>query len=173
MKEFRKGDKIKAVKQNEGVWGCWMRQDDIRIGDVLEVSSFRSAGEDYPGLIEIKGKFFKHLASQFKIIGPSRIVVILRRGADDRTIRKALEEMGVTWASGDMPTEVSYLERKGCRMLIIYTESKTLFWSTAHSDQASPRSIRKHEQKVDPSTLFINTKPSVKQAVKELERYLS
>jgi hypothetical protein len=169
--KFRVGEKVRLVSRHE-VWAEWL--DDMTVGNEYEVTITHDGqgdGDYKDGYIDVKGSIFTHLASQFELVKPNRISIILRRGADDRSIRKALEEMGVKWADGAPPTSKSYYEREDCRLLIIYTGSNLMMWSSAYGKYSTAREIRKREQRVERGGLILNTKPSVKQTITELKRY--
>ena len=168
MNKFKVNDKVRLNELEDSIWGRWAQQEcEFNEEYVVTKVYDYHAGGPY---IDMEGAFLTHKASQFELVKPSRIVIILRRGADDRSIRKALEDMGVTWGDGTRPTSKSYLKSRKCRALILYTAGKQLLWSSSYGLNEGARAIRKKEMR-DGNPLILNTKPSVKETINELKRY--
>jgi len=169
MKKFKKGDKVifnGLSKDVNSSWIRWAKEDNLIVGNVYTIKYDSES-------INLEGVFFGYHAEWFSLLEiPTRIVIILRRGADDRSVRKALEELGTLWGNGDLPTKLSTFDKNNCRALIIYTGSNTMYWSSAYGKYDGAKRIREKEKRVG-NPLILNTKPSVKETINELKKYLS
>ena len=109
---------------------------------------------------------------------PKKIVVILRRAADDRSVRKALGVLGIKWSSGREAEGRGYYEKgvglsmKGCRVLVLNWSNNSKEYSLSYTSYIvltdSPKSIREHYASQE-DCVILNTKPSVKQAINILK----
>jgi len=170
--KFKVGDKLMLVKTPNMSWDYWAEQDKISVGDVITVDKVSDESLDDGCAVAVmsEGGIYWQDASSFKLIAPDRIVIVLRRASDDRTIRRELEKLGFTWASGNNPTTMSYFEKHKCRVLILDSKSKRLYYDYSGSRL---NLNRLKDKEIKRGGIILNTRPSVTNVVNELKRYLS
>lgn len=175
MNRLEKGDTVifKEYREDKSWWGKWAKEANLKPNkkyEVADVSTTESHDGINVGLI-IKGHgTLWHCSSQFRLPAPEKMVIILRRGSDDRTIRAWLQDAGFHWASGDKPTSKSYFRTDSCRVIMLHPMSKSLTWSSQYGAKDGARFIRKTEESKG-VRVILNTKPSVTQTINELKKY--
>jgi len=181
--DFKKGSKVVFVEYSkDSMWAAWAKDECLKPGGIYTVGNV-SSKESHDGVnvgleIEGKGRGLWQCSSQFKL-KVDIVNVILRRPSNWPVVAKVLDEAGYSWLhSGDMLNQSPY--DRGSRLLHIDLRIKKCWYaSISGSKRLRPKQIiEKHTdtmqdtEKSGTQWVFINTKPSVNEAINELKMYI-
>lgn len=151
--------------------------EGIKVGDIVVIRE-QQALYNSRQWFKFEGGEFWHSDANFSLVcegAPDLVVVILRRPVDENSVLKALEELGYLWHSRNKPTEFSPTLNSS-RILLLHPITKLIGTSGTHGgEDMSPSEIIndvKFWKRENENILFLNTKPSVSQIVKNLKNIL-
>lgn len=177
MKEakFKVGDEVICTSiTGGGIMNAYTQRAGVGVGDKSTVTEVRESGN-------IKTNKSRNLIlsrHHFEVV-PDIVCVILRRPSNWKTVAKALSDAGIRYAGGQKPKDLNPYSC-GSRLLHIKLNDKRCYYATETGkwSMKPAQIVKKHTDEVigrEPDgtkVAFINTKPSVKQAINELKLYI-
>ena len=188
-KQFEVGDKV--VLTSRGVQGCegkdWTLGGSnpdkykVEFGTEYEVvRSFKTGekGREFPYL-ELKGMLFSHPQSKFAL-SPDAVVIVLRRPVDRKSIEKYLFDKGYMY---DKHSHAEYQEsaKEASRVIAVhlngkwkdqltYNDPMTFDIGASFATDETLKFIKPYFNHKE--VRVIKTKPSVSQAIVELDKFI-
>jgi hypothetical protein len=174
---FKKGQKVVFTGlgkcSSSSSWKRWAAIDSMKVGETYVINHDSSYSASLEGKIYAYEPFF------FTEWKPDIVCVILRRKSNWKAVAKVLSEAGFTWAGGEKVEAINPYNRASRLAHLKIEDRKCYFASiTGKSSMKPAQIVKKHTDEVigmdadGTKVAFINTKPSVKQAINELKLYI-
>jgi len=169
--KFKVGDKVKLNEPEDSVWGRWAKENCDKDKEYIVVKVYdQELGGSY---IDMDGVFLTHKSSQFEI-KPQVLTIVLRRPVDRRSVEKFLNENGYTFQDGAS-------NRRNSRIIQIHLEGndkgKTTYNAKCPYSRGTKEVIEHTNEFLSSMWRYerikvIKTKPSVKQAINQIKKYI-
>jgi len=170
MKKFKEGDRVtlRFNGQHSREESNWSLADALSFGDELTV---RLVSND--GWLKFEGKTYWHVPDKYELVVDC-FIIILRRPSDRKSIEKFLKSEGFVWNDSAIDNDNKDYSRVIVGHLKGYNKGELLFNAAVSFDDSVEYAIKNTEQAYWKYSSFaiIRTKPSVKQAINEIKKYI-
>lgn len=175
--EFKVGDVVRLIERKPRD-GDWTKLANIQFGQDLIVNYYQTATGGFAS-VEFKNTDHNHLihyADQFEL-KPDVITVLLRRPSDRKSIEKWLADKGY---KNDNPNEY-YKSRFESRIINVHLagiyKGKLTYNGGVRFPKNTKQSLLENDEFMrdwfsHKNIVAIKTKPSVKKAITEIEKYI-
>ena len=172
--QFKVGDEVKLTNVLPDIWGSWAEEECDK--DKAYIVSRVYDAETGGPYIDMEGVFLTHKSCQFKLVKPQVLTIVLRRPVDRGSIEKFL------MANGFNDGSLVKHRRVFSRTMHVHLEGRSkgdVTYNAKCTWERGTKEVIEHTNEFLSKIMWnykrikvIKTKPSVKQAINEISRYI-